>query len=334
MKGNTKMINKILATAITLCVGINVAFSSGCDNLKDNTESPLMTRKTIACTGAVVAIDEGGNVLNTPWCEYAGMPADENISLGWKDIVEIDCGGELMGSYSAAGLRKNGTVITYGANYSVADYDVSDWCDIKSISLYDNILLGLKNNGTVVAVPEPANETVSNWEGITDIAVDMSLYAGVRSDGRVIYSIDYDDGNIHLIEDEAWTDIVSVDIVRGDTFLGLKSDGTVVVFAADGNQLPYGIEKVQDWKNIAAISVNKYIIAGLKNDGTVTAIYSNFIAENTEDFNLSDWSDIIEIEATKGGLIGLKKDGTLVFEGSFNEDLKKALQWQNLRAIN
>lgn len=326
------MKRKIFTLVIGICV--IVALLSGCDIAEKNNTTEFMTRKTVASTGAFVAIDENGNVLNTPWIEWAGMPGDAGVKLDWSDIVEIDCGGEETGKYNVAGLKKDGSVVTYGLGHDNGkDYDVSDWHNIKSISLHETTLLGLKKDGTVIAVPEEVNECVSDWEDITDISAGYLYCAGVRKDGRVIYATCFPDSDSMLINDESWTDIVSVDFIAGG-LIGLKSDGTVVLFYGD-NEIPSGMEKVQNWTDITALSANHLIIAGLKNDGTVVAVARRSKSNGLDGFDVSDWSDIIEVSVTPRGLIGLKKDGTIVYEGIIREETEEEIsQWTNLKVTN
>lgn len=111
------MKRKILTLVIAICVVANIALSSGCSIAGKNNKSEFMTRKTVACTGAIVAIDENGNVLNTPWIDYAGMSGDADVKLDWSDIVEIDCGGQLTGAYNVAGLKKKRTCCDLWSRY-------------------------------------------------------------------------------------------------------------------------------------------------------------------------------------------------------------------------
>lgn len=75
--------------------------------------------------------------------------------------------------------------MTYGAG--IAKYDVSGWHNIKSISLYECELFGLKKNGTVIAVPERANECVSDWSDIIEVSATTRGVIGLKKDGTIVY---------------------------------------------------------------------------------------------------------------------------------------------------
>ncbi len=102
-----------------------------------------------------------------------------------------------------------------------------------------------------------------------------------------------------------WTDIVDV-ANGGDFTVGLKSDGTVVL-ASNKDRDWY--DEIRQWTNIvdltyASMTTN---ILGLKSDGTVVVAGNN---PNSSD--VSDWTDIIAIEGDSDVIVGLKVDGTVV----------------------
>ena len=61
---------------------------------------------------------------------------------------------------------------------------------------------------------------------------------------------------------------------------------------------------VSDWKDIIAISANKFYPIGLKSDGSVV------VAGN--EYDISEWSDIVMISVDAYYPIGLKSDGTVI----------------------
>ena len=107
----------------------------------------------------------------------------------------------------------------------------------------DYCTIGLKTDGTVIAVGEYSSEylNVSAWENI--IAVDASLYSavGLKSDGTVLAS-----GNLSCQHEiSKWENISDVEFSSGHV-VGLKPDGTVVA-AGDNTR---GQCHVSDWTNI------------------------------------------------------------------------------------
>ena len=71
------------------------------------------------------------------------------------------------GTDNTVGLKSNGTVVAVGDN-SYGQCDVSGWSDIVAISAEWQYTVGLKSDGTVVAVGrnEYGQSNVSDWTDI------------------------------------------------------------------------------------------------------------------------------------------------------------------------
>ena len=116
---------------------------------------------------------------------------------GWTD-VEVFC-GSLSGDVA---LLSDGTVLAeydpssdYAANLTGA----RNWEDIIAISADSLHLLGLKADGTVVAVGDGSNNrvNVSRWTDIVAVETGLFISVGLKSDGTVVSTAD----------GELWTDI-------------------------------------------------------------------------------------------------------------------------------
>lgn len=135
----------------------------------------------------------------------------------WTDIVQI------CGSYSAVGLKSNGTVVT---TCESAYCDISGWTDIVQIDRGQVFTVGLTSSGTVVAVG--TNNcgacNVDSWTDIKQIAAGYQHTIGLKTDGSVVASCGNDHSKCDLQE---WEDIVQVSAGQ-DFSVGLKQNGTVV----------------------------------------------------------------------------------------------------------
>ena len=115
---------------------------------------------------------------------------------------------------------------------------LENWTDIIAISAGNSYCLGLKKDGTVVAV---GNNTynqcdVDNWTDIIALSAGGSHSLGLKSDGTVLTTNQQADV-------EKWENIVSIS--AGNSYsLGLQSDGNVIA-AGKGNY--YGQCNVSDW---------------------------------------------------------------------------------------
>lgn len=92
-----------------------------------------------------------------------------------------------------------------------------------AVSAGDNHTVGLKADGTVVAVGknEDGQCNVSDWTDIVSIAAGYDVTIGLKSDGTVVKT-----GRKSDVDD--WTDIVAITTGYYHT-VGLKADGTLVV---------------------------------------------------------------------------------------------------------
>ena len=164
-----------------------------------------------------------------------------NVS-DWKDIIAISAGG---GNF-VVGLKADGTAVASALSYMGADRNcnVSDWKDIVAISAGGSHTVGLKADGTVVAVgPNYNNQcNVSGWKDIVAISAGEYHTVGLKADGTVVAVGEKTYGRCDV---SGWKDIVAISAGRYQT-IGLKADGTVV--SVGGNLS--GERNVSDWKNI------------------------------------------------------------------------------------
>jgi alpha-tubulin suppressor-like RCC1 family protein len=322
------LLSIICAGSLFSLSGCSDPKQSSSDNDTENKTEMLtfMDKKTIAAAGFnVLAIKSDGSLLNTPIIKIAGDTGD-NVSLGWTDLAEVDCGGDYLGEYTMVGLKNDGTVVAVGGWFDEPKYkkyvDISKWENITSISAGESSqLMGLRKDGCVEGVPEIVDKAVSSWTEIVDIACGYSCYVGVDKNGRVHYSGNNKD-TYNASECDKWENITSVAIGEKH-IVGLSYDGTVI---ATGNN-DYGQCDVSDWKNIVSVSAVGNTTVGLKKDGTVVAVGDN----RNGLCDVSDWKNIISIETSAANTIGLKQNGELVCTTKDEKTAKEITSWNNLK---
>lgn len=179
----------------------------------------------------------------------------------WSDIVQIDA----YGNYTV-GLKRDGTVVVTG-EYFVGMDSVSKWNQIVKVSAGCECITGLRSDGTVVSTNRWYIENYFNDESdIVDIAVlskdDIYL---LKSDGRVVTGDKYRQERV-----STWNDIVAI-AADFSVVLGLKSDGTVVIYftSSNPNEGKQLCKNVCSWKNIISIDVCNGYVLGLKSDGSL-----------------------------------------------------------------
>lgn len=234
---------------------------------------------------------------------------------GWKNIVALSTGDKFT-----CGLRSDGTIIAEGNHgYYVKDmkkyypdvfkinnavavqvihddiavlkadgtvsgtgtFSVIPWKDIVSISCDSDFLLGLKNDGTVVAFGKMVGYyDVSQAQNVGMVSIDDN-HTLVSSKTVLVANGKY---GLDLRE---WREIAAISVGLKHS-VGLKSDGTVVAFGENY----CGQCEVWEWRDIIAISAGYGYTLGLKSDGTVVATGDNQYGQ----CNVSGWKLFDTIE--------------------------------------
>lgn len=227
------------------------------------------------------------------------------------------------GDYHTVGLKTDGTVVAVGY-MSSEKHEINNWTNIVAVSAGDSHTVGLKSDGTVIAVGSGAFSQcdVDYWNNIVAISAGYLHTVGLKSDGTVVAVGDNDDGRCAV---HNWTNIVAIS-AGGKHTVGLKADGTVVAIGDNS----YNQCNVYDWTDIVAISAGGTHTVGLKSDGTVVAVGKN----NDGQCEVKKWTDIIAISTRNFHTIGLKSDGTVVVTGSNDYNQCNVTNWTDIVAIS
>jgi len=282
-------------------------------------------------------------------------PVLADVSPGWTDIVQV-----AAGCLHTVGLKADGTVVAVGWNGEVveapgySDYhcgggqlEVGGWTNIAQVAAGWGHTVGLKSDGTVIAVGgNPSGQcNVGGWTGIIQVSAGAGHTVGLKSDGTVV-AVGYNNrGQCNV---GGWTDIVQVAVGDWHT-VGLKSDGTVVAVGLNtkgqcdvggpANKIQvaagcwhtvglrtdgtvgavgdntYGQCNVDGWTGIIQVDAGAWQTVGLKSEGTVVAVGYN----NHGQCNVGGWTDIVQVDAGDWHTVGLKSDGTVVAVGLNND---------------
>lgn len=202
------------------------------------------------------------------------------------------------GHLGMIGIRTDGTVLV-AANMSAGEADVAairQWDEITAIASGDYYTVGLRADGTAVAVGENDSGqcNVENWKNITAIACGGSHTVGLRADGTVVAVGENEKGQCNVRD---WRDVTAI-VCRGCCTIGIRADGTVVVAGCD----ELTCNAVKGWRDIVAVACEDSDLVGLRADGT--AVSTNFL------LRFESWHDVAALACN--GECGLRKDGTLV----------------------
>jgi hypothetical protein len=87
-------------------------------------------------------------------------------------------------------------------------YDISDWRNIQKLLLKSSLAVGLKKDGTAVAVcsdrmreyMEKDCEAISSWRDLIDVASDGTTTVGLKQDGSLVFA-----GSKFDFDEKEWT---------------------------------------------------------------------------------------------------------------------------------
>lgn len=219
-------------------------------------------------------------------------------------------------------VQADGTVVSIKGN-NVIPYREGGiaWNNIVSIVCQNATTVGLKTDGTVIAIGNKdfGQCNVQNWNNI--VAVDRGAFhtAGLRADGTVVVA-----GGSIFRPCEHWRDIVAIS--SGENHIvGLRADGTVV---AAGNNA-YKQCNTKSWSNIIAVSCGDYHTVGLRADGTAVAVGGN----DSSECDVQNWHNIKSISCRFLCTVGLQMDGTAIACGTNARKQREVQEWKNLIAI-
>lgn len=217
------------------------------------------------------------------------------------------------------GLHNDGTVEVVGAfqsdllkkfNIQAKSREyieaISQWQDIQKIVMDENdIVAGLKNDGTIVYTIDPELDSVaytpslsvcSGWTEIKDIAVTKSYGIwGLKNTNELLYSNETYSGD--------YKDVVSV---SADSFVAIASKDTLTVRGLFTSR-----PEVKQ-PNIQQCSVGKYIVGILYNDGHLK-IWS--IDKGLMEVEGLD--NVVSVNACGEIITAYQSDGTLNIIGDF-----------------
>ncbi|HBG3257182.1 TPA: hypothetical protein KP562_001366 [Clostridioides difficile] len=218
-------------------------------------------------------------------------------------------------------LKNNGKVTHRKANGESSS--IPGWENIISIASYDNSIIGIKKDGTVVSkgLGNSDSDNISKWRDIIDIECDSGTFIGLKKDGTVVATGNNDYGQCNV---NNWFDVVSIEItkstieyMKNTTVIGVKKDGKVLLTGYDSLNHRKETDK---WRDISKIKCGSYGIFGIKNNGTVVVSGSAY--------DIKNWKDIVDIHIGLCGIVGIKRDGTIIStDEKFNEIIKN---WKDI----
>jgi alpha-tubulin suppressor-like RCC1 family protein len=272
--------------------------------------------------------------INTPIVTNA-VAVTENPPEASVEILDKDYSDSVTkrtfsaNNHGIAAIKVDGTVITH----DMKD-DLSGWSDIVSVSVGGSHVLGLKSDGTVVAMGsnDDGQCDVSTWKDIIFIEAGHYYSIGIKRNGTLVvagFRFPY------IAETLALRDVVMVSSGMHN-IAALKADGTVEVIGTDSR----GEHLTSGWSDITAIASGDFSTLGLKSDGTVVLAGEHEWENDWEERNgeppphwcgdIADWYDITAI-AVGRDVIGVKSDGTVIASnGRIMSGISSIADWSDI----
>jgi alpha-tubulin suppressor-like RCC1 family protein len=211
------------------------------------------------------------------------------------------------GSGFTVGLRADGTVLAVGRN-DFGQLNVKGWTDVKSISAGARHTIGLRGDGTLLACGQSryGECKVTHWRNIVHAVAGQDCTFGIKKDGRVLVSGNNQNGNLQVSHLEGVADIAYATPTR---IIALLQDGTIARVGKEN----FMRKNFSSFKNVRQISAAPDYFAGLFENGTVR-ILTYFWQDSGVEAATMDWREIIAIAAGRHHIIGWKSNGTLAAE--------------------
>ena len=252
--------------------------------------------------GWLLGLREDGTVIS--WGASGGLEGQTRVA-DWTGIADI-----AACSQAAIGIREDGTVLVAGqssgngtdggaSSGGASDWldEIAGWSGIRQAAITDDLALGLRQDGTVVAAGALA-ETLdfSEWTQIVSLSAGNGEAVGVKEDGTVL-------STARILSGQS---AAASAAVGGDYVVVVGEDGSAQVTGTNG-----GAANVYSWKDIVQAAAGKNHTVGLRSDGTVVAAGAN---ENGQ-CEIGGWTDVVFIAAGDYYTLGIQSDGTLLFAG-------------------
>lgn len=242
------------------------------------------------------------------------------------------------------GLKTDGTVITAGELNDKYRIETGNWDDIIAVSTGDLYIVGLRDNGTLVAqgYSGDGQMEIDDWTDIKAIDTGWRHTVGLTSSGKVkIAGLRHNDEEL-IKNSPEWHDIIAISAgggypgrrgEQGHT-VGLRSDGTVVAVGDNGQ----GQCNFFTWDNekIVAIAAGGFHTVGLTEDGRVVVTETNDSVLNDIVLNdIAQWEEdgykMVAIAAGYGTTFAIDTEGNIHSTGYFTDGQRKTDDWGGLK---
>ena len=307
---------KIIRIAIIFACIVAVAVAIPSLIAEQKKQAALAETPTPAATQKATATSK--ITTPTPRAETF-LPAMQDTAVG-----SVAQGRIAAGSDYTAILLDDGTVLTYGGARS--GINTSSWNEIVQISGYDDHIVGLKADGTLVGTGtnNEGDLDIQSWMGVVQVATGYHGTSALTEDGYVLYT---GTENANIDDCVNWKDI-EILVAGDDHMAGITKDGKMV--ASGYNSV--GQCDVGGFTNIACAAVGCQYTFAVDADGDVSIAGGNEKYAYGQ-YNAVSWKNIIAIDSGDRHVVGLTKDGKVYAAGENLDGQLNVDKWENVIAI-
>ena len=143
-----------------------------------------------AAKGVIAGIKEDGTLVMT---EVTDVFRKKKLDAWLEKLKQICTGSGIDGEFFV-GLQEDGTVISEGVEQEYFINTVEKWSDIEKIAVGKETVIGLKGDGTVVAVCPGRSDKgqceVDDWTDVIAVNSNGKVTIGITKDGKVLMAGD------------------------------------------------------------------------------------------------------------------------------------------------
>lgn len=220
------------------------------------------------------------------------------LSLKSSNIVKPNEFLATEGNFAVI-VNEDGTVNCIGENSD--NYDLSEWSDIEAVEIcnHNEVIVGLKNDGKVVAATTKDKmlfsdfiNDISKWKNIVSICsdVDSDILVGLKTNGTVVASVCDTESSYSIPDLSYLKDIVQIEFDMLDDewpyIVALKKDGTLESLLCDEEDEEYcdmdsfnEVIDLSEWENIKSVYLNDFMVFGITKSGEFKTTLNSEVLE-------------------------------------------------------
>ncbi|MDB6079128.1 MAG: hypothetical protein JWO82_2875 [Akkermansiaceae bacterium] len=240
----------------------------------------------------------------------AGVPLFSNQALVSSGSFGVPNGLDTVqtvaaGLYHALALKKDGTVVAWGATGGSGETDVPrGLTGVRKIAAGDHLSVALKEDGSLVFWGTKANGVQSppvGLSGVVDIAAGNSHVVALKNDGTVVGWGFGNQGQLNITDLSGITGIGASD----NTTFALKGDGTVFERGPNASSHSFYLNGL---KNVSAFSAVSNSSLALLRTGTVSFRNEGFSGTFQPPAGLAN---VVAVATSTSAAVALKSDRTV-----------------------